>query len=81
MTASTATPERRHVRELDWLMLAVVGLSCIGLVMAVSVLGPQPRIGGVLQAMKNAAAGHETLRRTLLSARGRGTGTGRRSPT
>jgi cell division protein FtsW len=42
---------RRHLRELDWLMLAVVGLCCLGLVMAVSVLGPELRIGP-LQAMK-----------------------------
>ncbi len=42
---------RRHLRELDWLMLAVVGLCCLGLVMAVSISGPQDRIGP-LGAMK-----------------------------
>lgn len=36
---------RPHVRELDWMMLAVVGLCCLGLVMAVSVLGPSSRFG------------------------------------
>lgn len=39
-----------HVRELDWLMLAVVALCCLGLVMAVSVLGSGP--AGPLRAMK-----------------------------
>lgn len=40
-----ATKTRRDsspgVRELDWLMLVVMALSCLGLVMAVSVLGSQ----------------------------------------
>lgn len=40
-----------HLRELDWLMLAVVCLCCLGMVMAVSVLGPDLRTGA-LQAMK-----------------------------
>lgn len=30
-----------HIRELDWLMLVVMALSCLGVVMAVSVRGPQ----------------------------------------
>lgn len=53
MTAATLPPQapRRHVRELDWLMLAVVGLCCLGLVMAVSVSGPQAEVGP-LPAMK-----------------------------
>jgi cell division protein FtsW len=33
------------VRELDWLMLVVMALSCLGLVMAVSVLGAQSSEG------------------------------------
>ena len=33
------------VRELDWLMLVVMALSCLGLVMAVSVLGSQTDAG------------------------------------
>ena len=42
----TAVPRMRRqptesVRELDWLMLIVIALSCLGLVMAVSVLGSQ----------------------------------------
>lgn len=50
--ADQAQPARRHVRELDWLMLAVVALCCLGIVMSVSVLGPQAKIGA-LQAMKS----------------------------
>jgi cell division protein FtsW len=42
---------RGHVRELDWIMLAVVGLCCLGLVMAVSILGVDSRVGPAL-AMK-----------------------------
>jgi cell division protein FtsW len=38
-----------HIGELDWLMLAVLALCCLGLVMAVSVQGPQV---GPLIAMK-----------------------------
>ena len=38
-----------HIAELDWLMLAVLALCCLGLVMAVSVQGPQV---GPLIAMK-----------------------------
>ncbi|MCB9876176.1 MAG: cell division protein FtsW [Planctomycetes bacterium] len=34
-----------HVRELDWLMMVTVALCCLGLVMAVSVLGPQDKEG------------------------------------
>lgn len=51
MTDSTLPPRRSHLPELDWLMLAVVGLCCLGLVMAVSVLGPVDR-GGSIQAMQ-----------------------------
>jgi cell division protein FtsW len=35
----------QHVRELDWLMLIVMALSCLGLVMAVSVRGSQVAAG------------------------------------
>ncbi len=42
---------RPHVRELDWIMLSVVGLCCLGLVMAVSINGTDERIGPML-AMK-----------------------------
>ena len=46
----TAIPRGRQapadsVRELDWLMLVVMALSCLGLVMAVSVLGSQSDVG------------------------------------
>ena len=46
----TAIPRGRRepadsVRELDWLMLVVMALSCLGLVMAVSVLGSQSDVG------------------------------------
>ncbi len=34
-----------HIRELDWLMLVVMALSCLGVVMAVSVRGPQIEAG------------------------------------
>jgi cell division protein FtsW len=34
-----------HLRELDWLMLVTMSLCCLGLVMAVSVLGAQPNYG------------------------------------
>lgn len=40
-----------HVRELDWLMLVTVTLCCLGLVMAVSVLGAHAA-GGPLGVMK-----------------------------
>lgn len=46
-----AAAARRHVRELDWIMLAVVGLCCLGLVMAVSVSGARAPSGPLL-AMK-----------------------------
>lgn len=46
-----AAAPSRHVRELDWIMLAVVGLCCLGLVMAVSILGADAKIGPML-AMK-----------------------------
>ena len=51
MTGAKATTRARHVRELDWIMLSVVGLCCLGLVMAVSILGAEPRVGPML-AMK-----------------------------
>ncbi len=44
-------PARPHVKELDWIMLSVVGLCCLGLVMAVSINGSDDRIGPML-AMK-----------------------------
>jgi cell division protein FtsW len=44
----TAAP---HLRELDWLMLVVVALCCLGLVMAVSVRGAQIDVGP-LRVMK-----------------------------
>lgn len=46
--ASAAAPEDRrgvHVRELDWLMLVVMALACLGLAMAVSVRGSQLEAG------------------------------------
>jgi len=52
MTRQTTTEPAGHVRELDWLMLAVVGLCCLGLVMSVSVTGPQDGLGP-LGAMKS----------------------------
>lgn len=50
MTAVVSPPPRSrvaapHVKELDWLMLVVVALCCLGLVMAVSVRGSQVDIG------------------------------------
>jgi cell division protein FtsW len=57
MTAIASPPRQQqrgaapHVRELDWLMLVVVGLCCLGLVMAVSVRGSQVDIGP-LRVMK-----------------------------
>ncbi len=55
MTAiSTSRRERAgapHLRELDWLMLVVVALCCLGLVMAVSVRGAQIDVGP-LRVMK-----------------------------
>lgn len=55
MTALTSPKmsarDGRHLRELDWLMLAVVALCCLGLVMSVSVLGPDIKVGP-LQAMR-----------------------------
>lgn len=44
-------PTRPHVKELDWIMLSVVGLCCLGIVMAVSINGSNERIGPML-AMK-----------------------------
>ncbi|MEY3160697.1 MAG: hypothetical protein RIT25_688 [Planctomycetota bacterium] len=49
---SIPMPNRRHVRELDWLMLAVVALCCLGLATAVSVSGPTETTGS-LGAMKS----------------------------
>lgn len=50
--AASLAPSGRHLRELDWLMLAVVALCCLGLVMSVSVSGPQDGLGP-LGAMKS----------------------------
>lgn len=43
MAASTKSSD--HVRELDWLMLVVMALCCLGMVMAVSVRGSQIEAG------------------------------------
>jgi cell division protein FtsW len=40
-----ASPSGLHIRELDWLMLVVMGLCCLGVVMAVSVVGSQSDAG------------------------------------
>jgi len=53
----TAVPRSRReptesVRELDWLMLVVMALSCLGLVMAVSVLGSQSDDGPLVVMKK-----------------------------
>jgi cell division protein FtsW (lipid II flippase) len=50
MTALTGGERRQrqslpHLRELDWLMLVVVALCCLGLVMAVSVRGSDVDVG------------------------------------
>jgi cell division protein FtsW len=42
-----------HVRELDWLMLVVVSLCCLGLVMAVSIRGAQAGQFGPLSVMRS----------------------------
>jgi cell division protein FtsW len=58
MTASSpasAASERLRIRELDWLMLAVVGLCCLGLLMAVSVQSVPPD-GDPLLVMKDQGA-------------------------
>jgi len=47
----TATAAPGRLRELDWLMVTVIGLSAIGLVMAVSVSGPLPD-SGALRALQ-----------------------------
>jgi len=44
-TAGDGAP---HVRELDWLMLVVMALTCLGVVMAVSVRGPQIDAGPMM---------------------------------
>ncbi|MFK7741921.1 MAG: FtsW/RodA/SpoVE family cell cycle protein [Planctomycetota bacterium] len=41
-----------HVRELDWLMLIVMALCCLGLAMAVSVRGAQLDYGGAMLIMR-----------------------------
>lgn len=55
MTAVASARRERaaapHLRELDWLMLVVVALCCLGLVMAVSVRGSQIDVGP-LRVMK-----------------------------
>lgn len=40
--------ESDHIRELDWLMLVVMALCCLGMVMAVSVRGSQISAGPML---------------------------------
>jgi cell division protein FtsW len=40
-------PSQPHLRELDWLMLVTMALCCLGLVMAVSVLGAQNGAGSM----------------------------------
>lgn len=58
MTDILAVPRaaaRTRVRELDWLMLAVVCLCCVGLVMAVSVQSVDP-LSDPLLAMKGQGA-------------------------
>ena len=40
--------ESDHIRELDWLMLVVMALCCLGMVMAVSVRGSQISAGAML---------------------------------
>lgn len=51
MTALSASRHDRagvaSIRELDWLMLVVVALCCLGLVMAVSVRGSQVDVGPI----------------------------------
>lgn len=42
-----------HVRELDWLMLVVVSLCCLGVVMAVSIRGAQAGQFGPLAVMRS----------------------------
>lgn len=51
MTSLPITPEPSRLRELDWLMFAVAGLCCVGLVMAVSIQAAGPE-GDVLLALK-----------------------------
>lgn len=50
-TKTRERPAAPHLRELDWLMLVVVALCCLGLVMAVSVRGAQLEVGP-LRVMK-----------------------------
>lgn len=47
--------ERGVQRQLDWMVLAVVALCCLGLVLAVSISGPRPGVGAFL-AMKSQGA-------------------------
>ena len=42
---AASTKSSDHVRELDWLMLVVMALCCLGMVMAVSVRGSQIEAG------------------------------------
>jgi cell division protein FtsW len=51
LSTAPARGDAPHLRELDWLMLVVVALCCLGLVMAVSVRGSQVDIGP-LRVMK-----------------------------
>ncbi|MCR9248030.1 MAG: putative lipid II flippase FtsW [bacterium] len=45
IVAGEGERERVHLPELDWLMLVTVALACLGLVMAVSVLGSDVNVG------------------------------------
>lgn len=47
-TAAVEATADTHVRELDWLMLIIVVLCCLGLVMAVSVRGSDIEIGALM---------------------------------
>lgn len=43
--AQPTRPQSTSIRELDWMMLSVVALCCLGLVMAVSVVGAVGKLG------------------------------------
>ena len=58
---ATEDLQRGHVRELDWIMLAVVGLCCLGLIMAVSVLGPSRHRRPDIDGLTSTARGYLTL--------------------
>ncbi|GAB4149557.1 MAG: stage V sporulation protein E [Planctomycetota bacterium] len=50
--APGGSTERLHVPELDWLMLSVVALCCLGLVMSVSIVGAHDQKTTTLAVMK-----------------------------